>query len=317
VKLYRKINKTQTTKLNEKQLAVVQAINDHDKSASINQLVDITGFKYQTVRNILLGRDGKPGLLSRVPGMKRIEGGTSTTTKTGDGEATTTSDRSDIFELPWNFKMLESYDEGSIELPEGADDIDLSTFTLKHRLNAAFTDDLYKLKTGDLSSKEKTDTLLHYYTTTLHNNTHTYTDNSGHTEEVGVRVNNENTHARAPTVRVSEKSRKSVKVTEPRNEEPEKGDENAWGRSESNIDLIRSDVKTTSLIRKTTFLARLGSLKYTPVRYNDKTAVKEHICREVAEERFRHLDDVRADWDAVCDDPDMVQSIDKVVETND
>lgn len=156
--LYRKINKTQTTKLNERQLAVIQAIYDHGKSATLNDLtasLASNGLNYEKIRRILHGRDGRPGLLGRIPELTYESRQTSTTTKDdGGSETNTTSTRANVYELPWNFRMLEAYDEGTIELPEGADDIDISTLPLGHHLAPTLLPQMAKWKSAQRPQKK-------------------------------------------------------------------------------------------------------------------------------------------------------------------
>jgi hypothetical protein len=171
--LYRKINKTQTTKLNERQLAVIQAINDHGKSATLNDLtasLASNGLNYEKIRRILHGRDGKPGLLGRIPELtyESRQTTTSKTTKDDEGsETSTTSTRANVYELPWNFRMLEAYDQGAIELPEGADDIDICTLPLGQHFTAILPPQMAKWKVDAASLKEESDAIIASYAAAL------------------------------------------------------------------------------------------------------------------------------------------------------
>ena len=324
-KLYEKLYKTQTSKLNERQLAVVQAIIEFDYSATLNDLtakLAPTGLKYDNIRKILHGRDGKPGLLGRVPGMRyenRLKT-TSKTTKDDDGsETNTNSARANVYELPRDFKILEAYDEGSITLPDGADAIDQSTWTVGQHLDALGHFNLSQRKVDEIPSKEETDAIIEDYITILHTQTPTWTDFPRTPQEVrALEKNRENVCTREevamlPVQRVSVKNRHDREAQK----EQQKGNRGSEEKGHSDTSPCSSGIqlRPAGHVPARVFIAKIGSFRYTGIHERDPQTPKmlqELICKEVADERCKHLDDVREDWNAYSNDPDMVRYIDEI-----
>jgi len=338
-KLYRKLYQTQTSKLNKRQLAIIQAIFNQGKSASINDLTETLrgeGFKYATVRNILLGRDGKPGLLGRVPGLTYTDeqSTTSKTTKDDSGSETETkSDRSAVFTLPWNFEILESYDEGSIELPDGAsENIDLQTFTLSHHytpLSHPVCECLDNLNIAKIPSKDEINALISDYTTTLHNTTHTFTQISNHTGGAEKKDTYDDIVSFPTGVRAPVKTCESVKVTDIENENAVKTQqiENKDDNGENNFHT--PDVKVPYSLPKNVkdkiyrtdddycamFIGAIGAFKIMDMQKRvalTRESLPDYFCKEVADEHCIHLDDVKAGWSAVCNDRMITGYIDEI-----
>lgn len=63
------------------------------------------------------------------------------------------------------------------------------------------------------------------------------------------------------------------------------------------------------------FRAMVGAFKVAgtqELKPQTRDTLPDHICKELADERAIHLDEVRARWDAVCDDPVIVGYIDEI-----
>jgi hypothetical protein len=132
--LYNSLSKTQTSKLTEREILVVQAIFDNNKSATLNDLVESLrrkGLKYDTIRNILKGRHGRPdtGLLDKIAGLTVCNLSDKWQDPSDTGHAT--SKNTELFELPGDFDILNIYDIGTgVTLLDGWDEIDLNTIDL-------------------------------------------------------------------------------------------------------------------------------------------------------------------------------------------
>jgi len=132
--LYNSLSKTQTSKLTDREILVVQAIFDNNKSATLNDLVESLrhkGLKYDTIRNILKGRHGRPdtGLLDKITGLTVCNLSDKWQDPSDTGH--TTSKNTELFELPDDFDILNIYDIGTgVKLLDGWDEIDLNTIDL-------------------------------------------------------------------------------------------------------------------------------------------------------------------------------------------
>ena len=132
--LYNSLSKTQTSKLTDREILVVQAIFDKKKSATLNDLVESLrhkGLKYDTIRNILKGRYGRPdtGLLDKIPGLTVCHLSDKWQDPSDSGHAT--SKNTELFELPDDFDILNIYDMGTgVTLLDGWDEIEPYTIDL-------------------------------------------------------------------------------------------------------------------------------------------------------------------------------------------
>jgi hypothetical protein len=323
--LYRKINKTQTTKLNKRQLAVIQAIYDHGKSATLKDLTATLashGLNYDKIRRILHGRDGRPGLLGRVPGLtyesRQI---TSSTTTKGDdsSETNTESARVNVYELPLNFRMLEAYDEGAIELPTDTDEIDISALPLGHHLTTALPPVMAKRKVGAAALKEESDAIIDTYTTTLHTTTHILPQIQGTSSRPRSHDgNNLQTREKVPAFYASGKVGQVLLSAA---EEDQKKHQKENGDVEGKNVVAKQNGKTSGKVTSDghvparAFVAKLGAFKILDMQKRHPQTpetLRDYLCREVADERSKHLDDVRADWDANCNDPDIVRYLGEI-----
>ena len=132
--LYNSLSKTQTSKLTDREILVLQSIFDNNKSATLNDLVESLrhkGLKYDTIRNILKGRHGRPdtGLLDKIPGLTVCHLSDKWQDSSDTGHVT--SKNTELFELPDDFDILNIYDIGiGVKLLDGWDEIDLNTIDL-------------------------------------------------------------------------------------------------------------------------------------------------------------------------------------------
>jgi|GEM_PF-3264442 len=351
--LYRKLNKTQTTKLNDRQLLIVQTIHDNRGSATLNELTTRLkdhDLKYDTIYKIIHGRNGKPGLLARIPGMtcERTHKTTSETTKSDEVSTTQTESKSEnVYSLPNNFRLLEAYDEGEIGLPDGAEDVDLSTIQLSHRLDAltdltevgqVLTPQTVKTEVSRNSLKDELERELDIFTTALHTNTHPLTENPQRAALVVTQVCN----SRSPGSKEKNsltsggalpESVKTVKRAEVDNEEgcielqaanevhgvKKNLDESAVKKLSKNadFDIFDNGNGKSDDDLKRYFWATLISFKRAELRkqrdYNTSNEVVEHICRDVATNHQIFLDDIRAAWERLANDPDLVQELDAIM----
>jgi hypothetical protein len=351
--LYRKLNKTQTTKLNDRQLLIVQAIHDNRGSATLNELttrLKDQGLKYYTIYKIIHGRNGKPGLLGRIPGMtcERTHKTTSETTKSDEGSTTETESRSEnVYSLPNDFRLLEAYDEGEIALPEGAEDVDLSAIPLSHRLEPltdltgvgqVLTPQSVKTEVAGDSIKDELETELDIFTTTLHTNTHTSTENPQRVAPevrqicnsgvIGCKEKNSLTSGGVSPESVKPVKSVEVVIEEGRNE-PKKAneghsvkksfDESAVKRlsKRADFDTLDSGNGKSDDSFKRHFWTELMSFKRAELRkqrgYNTPDEVIAHVCVEVATNHRIFLDDVRAAWERLANHPDLVQELDAIM----
>jgi hypothetical protein len=105
--LWQSIAKGQVSKLTKKEMALIQAIKDLDGEADNDSLQKKLGISRTAVLHLLNGRDGKAGLLSKVPELKSKD--MTFTEKTTDGSE---GERKNIYSLPTDYDILKNF--GSI-----------------------------------------------------------------------------------------------------------------------------------------------------------------------------------------------------------
>lgn len=111
-KLYSRRAETQTTKLSDAELKLVRALSDHG-DMDIKTLQRLIGKSETTIRNMLHGKDGKGGLLEKMPNLHREN-------------VTERYEDRNISKFVYgvsNFDMLSSY-EGVVYLADGIDEIE-------------------------------------------------------------------------------------------------------------------------------------------------------------------------------------------------
>jgi Bifunctional DNA primase/polymerase, N-terminal len=180
--LYNSLSKTQTSKLDDHELAVVQAIFNNNKSAAINNIVELSGLKYGTIRNILKGRPGRPdtGLLDKIPGLTVCNVSDKWQDPNDTGHAT--SKNTELFELPHGFNIMNIYESAAVELLDGWDKVDINTvklwtpFTTFTGFYTAFTDVCKSTENYEITSDDEINSIIETYKQQLHNNTTTFTD---------------------------------------------------------------------------------------------------------------------------------------------
>ncbi|MGZ4846418.1 MAG: bifunctional DNA primase/polymerase [Halobacteriota archaeon] len=132
--LYTKLGTSQTTKLNSREQRIIQAIMAHGRSATIKDILPYVNkeapeqyapMAAHDVRRILQGRDGKGGLLSKIPELSAEMRTVSTSLSSGSKESGYTSESSSVramvYELSPDYQYLATFDSGRISLPDGVD----------------------------------------------------------------------------------------------------------------------------------------------------------------------------------------------------
>lgn len=181
--LYNSLSKTQTSKLGDDEILVLQAIFDSNKSATINDIVKSSGLKYGTVRNILKGKPGRPdtGLLDKISGLTKSK--LSDRWQDPNDTGHSTSKNAELFELKDDFDILHVYDMGTgVTLLEGWEDVDLNTIKLWTPFTAftgfydAFTDVCKSNENVEIKSDDEINSSIETYKQQLQQQTTAFTD---------------------------------------------------------------------------------------------------------------------------------------------
>jgi Bifunctional DNA primase/polymerase, N-terminal len=181
--LYNSLSKTQTSKLGDDEILVLQAIFDSNKSATINDIVKSSGLKYGTVRNILKGKPGRPdtGLLDKISGLTKSK--LSDRWQDPNDTGHSTSKNAELFELKDDFDILHVYDMGTgVTLLPGWKDVDINTiklwtpFTAFTGFYTAFTDVYKSNENVEIKSDDKINSSIETYKQQLQQQTTTFTD---------------------------------------------------------------------------------------------------------------------------------------------
>lgn len=170
------------------------------------------------------------------------------------------------------------------------------------------------MEIGAAPSKEDSDAIIDTYTTTLHTTTPTLPRIQG-TSSRPQACDSNRAHTRE-VVPAFPGSGKVGQVESNADGEDHKEHRKANGDDEDKNDIasqnsqVGGNVPSVGHVPTRVFVAKLGAFKILNMQERHPQTpetLRERLCREVADERCKHLDDVRADWDANCNDPDMVR----------